>query len=84
MCTGLERVFELVEWFDSLELRESRDDFTPADGCGCCGAGEYLRALGNIERLNDVDSGEEDDGPDSAVDFAVPMMLLGFGLSSRR
>lgn len=73
-------MFELVDWFDSLELRESREDFTPPGGCG-----EYLRALGNIERLNDVDSGEEDDGPVRIADFTVPLLLLlGFGLSSRR
>lgn len=80
MCTGLERVFELVDWFDSLELSESRDDFTPPGGCG-----EYLRALGSIERFNDVDSGEEDDGPVRLADFTVVLlMLLDFGLSSRR
>lgn len=83
MCTGLEHVFELVDWFDSL-LSESRDDFTPLVD-GCCGAGEYLRALGNIERLKDVDSGEEDDGPVGFVDFTVLLLLLlGLGLSSRR
>lgn len=46
MCTGLERGFELVELFDSLELSESLEFLAvllvPV---------EYLRELGSNDRL---------------------------------